>query len=35
MLECGGFRVIDLGVDVEIDKFISAAKENQADIINY
>jgi 5-methyltetrahydrofolate--homocysteine methyltransferase len=33
MLEGGGFRVIDLGVDVEIDRFIAAAKENQADII--
>jgi len=33
MLEGDGFRVIDLGVDVEIDKFISAAYENQADII--
>jgi 5-methyltetrahydrofolate--homocysteine methyltransferase len=33
MLEGAGFRVIDLGVDVEKDRFISAAQENKAEII--
>ena len=28
MIESGGFEVIDLGVDVPIEKFISAIKEN-------
>ena len=33
MFEGCGFEVINLGVDVSSDKFISAALENQADII--
>lgn len=33
MLEGGGFEVIDLGVDVGADKFITAVKEKQANII--
>ena len=33
MLEGCGFEVINLGVDVSSDKFISAALENKADII--
>jgi corrinoid protein of di/trimethylamine methyltransferase len=33
MLTANGFRVIDLGVDLSADKFISAVKENKADIV--
>ncbi|MBT4525754.1 MAG: corrinoid protein [Deltaproteobacteria bacterium] len=33
MLDGGGFDVIDLGVDIEPEKFIQAAEENKADII--
>lgn len=33
MLESGGFQVIDLGVDVETEKFLEAAKDNNADMI--
>jgi 5-methyltetrahydrofolate--homocysteine methyltransferase len=33
MMEGGGFKVIDLGVDVPAEKFINAAKNNNADII--
>lgn len=33
MLEGAGFRVVDLGVDVSAEKFMSAAKENNAEII--
>lgn len=33
MFEGCGFEVINLGVDVSSDKFISAALENKADII--
>ena len=33
MLEGAGFQVIDLGVDVDTDKFLTTAAENQADII--
>ena len=33
MLEGGGFTVIDLGVDVETEKFIAAAKENGANVV--
>jgi len=33
MLEGKGIHVIDLGVDVSAEKFISAAKENNADLI--
>lgn len=35
MLEGGGFEVIDLGVDVPSDKFISATKQNKANIIAF
>ena len=33
MLEGAGFKVIDLGVDVDGEKFIAAAKDNHADIL--
>jgi len=33
MLECAGFNVIDLGVDVSKDKFLAAAKKYQAQIV--
>lgn len=33
MLEGGGFMVTDIGVDVDPDKFVEAAKEKKADII--
>ena len=33
MLECAGYRVIDLGVDVSRDKFLAAAKKYQAQIV--
>ena len=33
MLEGGGFNVIDVGIDVPADQFISAAKDYHADII--
>jgi 5-methyltetrahydrofolate--homocysteine methyltransferase len=33
MLEGAGFQVIDLGVDVETGRFISAALENKAEIV--
>lgn len=33
MLEGAGFTVIDLGVDLETDKFITAAKENGANVV--
>lgn len=33
MLEGAGFKVIDLGVDCEPEKFVSAAKENQAKLV--
>ena len=33
MLECAGFNVIDLGVDVSKDKFLAAAEKYQAQII--
>ncbi|HOV64550.1 MAG TPA: cobalamin-dependent protein, partial [Spirochaetia bacterium] len=33
MMEGKGLEVIDLGTDVPADKFITAAKENHADII--
>ena len=33
MLEGKGLRVVDLGVDVSAEQFISAAKENDADLI--
>lgn len=33
MLTANGFRVIDLGVDLSADKFISAVKENKAELV--
>ena len=33
MLEGAGFNVIDLGVDVETDAFVAAAKDNKADLV--
>ena len=33
MLEGAGFRVVDIGTDVDAEKFIAAAQENEADII--
>lgn len=33
MLEGGGFKVIDLGVDVPAEKFIAAAEENKASVV--
>lgn len=33
MLESSGFNVVDLGVDVEADKFIAAVKEHNAQVI--
>ncbi|MEM3507186.1 MAG: corrinoid protein [Candidatus Bathyarchaeia archaeon] len=33
MLRCSGFEVIDLGVDVPIDRFIETAKNSNAQII--
>ncbi len=32
MLEGAGFNVIDLGVDVDADKFVKAAQENKAEL---
>jgi len=33
MLECSGFKVIDLGVDVDTGKFLTAARTNNVDIV--
>ncbi len=33
MLRASGFKVIDLGVDVDADRFIQAARDNDADIV--
>jgi len=33
MVEGAGFNVIDLGVDVDIDKFLSEAQTNDADVV--
>lgn len=33
MLEGAGFKVVDLGIDVEPEKFVEAARENKATII--
>jgi 5-methyltetrahydrofolate--homocysteine methyltransferase len=33
MLEGGGFEIIDIGVDAEPEKFLSAAKDNNADVV--
>ncbi|MDD4249367.1 MAG: cobalamin-dependent protein, partial [Methanosarcina sp.] len=34
MLSAGGFKMIDLGADVPIEKFIETPKENKADLIS-
>jgi 5-methyltetrahydrofolate--homocysteine methyltransferase len=33
MLDCGGFDVLDLGVDVAAERFVEAAREHGADIV--
>jgi 5-methyltetrahydrofolate--homocysteine methyltransferase len=33
MLESSGFRVIDLGTDVEASRFVEAVKDNSADVV--
>lgn len=33
MLDCSGFKVIDLGVDVSSEAFVNAAREHNADIV--
>jgi len=33
MLEGGGFEVVDLGVDVEPDKFVQGIREHEADVL--
>jgi 5-methyltetrahydrofolate--homocysteine methyltransferase len=33
MLECAGFQVIDLGKDVDADKFVKASRQNRADLV--
>ena len=33
MLECAGYSVIDLGVDVSKSKFLASAKKYQANIV--
>jgi 5-methyltetrahydrofolate--homocysteine methyltransferase len=33
MLDCAGFDVLDLGVDVAAERFVDAAREHDADII--
>ncbi|MEG1500428.1 MAG: corrinoid protein [Clostridiales bacterium] len=33
MLDGAGFKVIDLGVDVETDDFVTAVKDNKADLL--
>ena len=33
MLECAGFKVIDLGVDADANKFLRAARKGNADIV--
>ena len=33
MLDCAGFKVIDIGIDQSSEAFLEAAKENNADII--
>ncbi len=33
MLEVNGFEVIDLGVDVPVDKFVDAVREHEAEIV--
>jgi 5-methyltetrahydrofolate--homocysteine methyltransferase len=33
MLKGGGFRIVDLGIDVPAEKFVAAVQENNADIL--
>ena len=33
MMEGAGFNVVDLGVDVDADKFVAAAKDNEANVV--
>ena len=33
MLDCNGFNVVDMGVDVSAESFVNAAKEHNADIV--
>jgi 5-methyltetrahydrofolate--homocysteine methyltransferase len=33
MLEIGGFKVVDLGIDITPDQFVNAAKENNAILV--
>lgn len=33
LLEGGGFKVIDIGIDVDAERFISAAQEHEADLV--
>ena len=33
MLECGGFKVIDLGANVSAERFVDAVKTNSADVL--
>lgn len=33
MLECSGFKVVDLGVDISPEEFVAAAKENKGQVL--
>jgi 5-methyltetrahydrofolate--homocysteine methyltransferase len=33
MLECNGFKVIDLGTDVSVERFLEAVRTNSADVL--
>jgi len=33
MMEGAGFKIVDVGVDIGVEKFISAVKENHADMV--
>lgn len=33
MMEGAGFHIVDLGVDVDMERFLSAVKENEADLV--
>ena len=33
MMEGAGFHIVDLGVDVDMERFLSAVKENEADVV--
>jgi len=33
MLEGAGFNIIDLGADVDVEKFVASARENNADVV--